>query len=196
MLCLLEMGVRLTHYAVDEARIANELELRSAFNSYVIHLALEALTAQRSAVCRLLSTGYRRWWIGAMAHAFRIHSSFVRGLDVTSVNLTLATILRDHDVGVPLPPARPAAPFPVIPDEDVDFRMSVVSAESFAELRNMFTLLLAVPAIRFRPPPGHELSSPYNAPTDYDRFDAYVREAASALLVDPRDGEGLVSFIG
>jgi hypothetical protein len=190
------MGVRLTHYAFDEIRIADELPLRSATTSYVINAALAALAARSGDVCRLLSSEYRRGWIGGVVHALRTYSSFVRGLDLAGVERTLATILRGHEVGVSLPLPRAAAPFPVMPDEDVDFRMSVVSAESLDELRNVFSLLLASPTIRFRPAPGRGLTPPWNAPADQDEWDAGVRRAMSALLADPRAGEGLVSFIG
>jgi hypothetical protein len=191
------MGVRLTHYAFDEARISDELGLLRTTSAYEIREALAVLAPRRGQVCRLLSNGHRRWWIGGVAHALRTHSSLVRGLDVSEVERTLAAILRRYDCGGSLAPARPAAPFPVVPDDEAEhFQMSVVAADPLRELRNMFSLLLANPVIRFRPPPGHELTSPWNAPSDYEAWDAWVRECMGALLADPRDREALVSFIG
>lgn len=163
-------------------------------NSYELAFLLHALaTETTSNVTRLITDGYRRWWIGSLL-ASAHNSGVLSASDFEHLRVQCARILRIYDCGFPLDDADRRSPrtLPYLPTQDGDYYMNlfdVSEANRFADLIGRLQqsdLQFAVPPPRFL----HKSEEDWNALVR-DRIAEFLTWRS---LSPPHDH--LITFIG
>lgn len=162
-------------------------------DSYDLAFLLHALAAETTSnVARLITDGYRRWWIGSLLAS--AHDWALNAADFEHLRAQCARILRIYDCGFPLDDVdhRSLRTLPYLPTQDGDYYMNLfdsTDANRFVDLLER----LQQSDLKFADPPPRFL---HDSAVDWNSL---VRDRIAEFLTwrslsPPHDH--LITFIG